>query len=441
MSTRDNVTCDRPRYMARAQPRAFRALFSGSGVLDVENTRVRAYPGLGGPAPDTRALYRVALELVPEASRALDLGCGAGLGVLELLGGIPDVLGVDSDPDAVHFARHYLPQAKFELEQGGAAAAATAADLVCVVDVLGQVASPEQLLRKARRALGSGGRVFIAEPEAYPAQDLVPPVTRAFSRSFLSALLARSGLEPERWLDDVGQFVACLARPANDGGAWECLEAADLAYDRGDFAAALQQYSDVAQSASPSVALEARVGAARAGLALGRPDAAAAEFMAAARIAPESARPLAGLSLLSLQGDDRATALSLAVQALDCDPTEAFAAQALAESADSLQQEDALAAWRITSNLAPADLKAASELARHACARGDVAYAIGVLERLRQFRSDLGVDFHVTLAWLCLQAGRSGDARLEAEVARVMDPEAEAVLELWAELEAVPVRA
>jgi tetratricopeptide (TPR) repeat protein len=170
----------------------------------------------------------------------------------------------------------------------------------------------------------------------------------------------------------------------------------------------------------------------------GELDRAAEALLSAARHAPASARPLAGLSLLSLVGNDRTSALSLAVQAIQNDPAEAAAAQALAEAAESLQQADALAAWRLTSSLAPADVRAASELARLAAERGDFAYAISVLERLRDFRADVGVDFHVTLGWLCLQAGRTADARLEAEMARVIDPDAGAVRELWARIEAAP---
>jgi hypothetical protein len=57
-----------------------------------------------------------------------------------------------------------------------------------------------------------------------------------------------------------------------------------------------------------------------------------------------------------------------------------------------------------------------------------------VLERLREFHAELNADYHVTLAWLYITAERNGDARLEAEVARVMDPESEGVKELWAYL-------
>jgi len=303
--------------------------------------------------------------------------------------------------------------------------------------VLGQSPAPEQVLRRARRALGRDGHVFIAEPLAYPTQDLLPPVMQAFSKPMLTALMARAGLEPQLWLDDVGHFVVCLARPTQDD-LWQTLEQAEQAAAEGQHDRALELYTLASRSESANVALEARLGMAQAHCDRGHLDQAADALLGAARTAPDNARPLAGLSLLSLVGNDRMSALSLAVRAIENDPAEASAAQALAEAADSLQQADALAAWRLTSSLAPADVRAASELARLAAERGDFAYAISVLERLRDFRSDVGVDFHVTLGWLCLQAGRVADARLEAEIARVMEPDGDTVRELWARVEAAP---
>ena len=84
--------------------------------------------------------------------------------------------------------------------------------------------------------------------------------------------------------------------------------------------------------------------------------------------------------------------------------------------------------------LAPSDVEIATEVARRAAGRADLGYAIWVLERVREFRPDLGVDYHVALAWLYITADRMGDARLEAELARVMDPESAGVKELWEHL-------
>jgi hypothetical protein len=111
------------------------------------------------------------------------------------------------------------------------------------------------------------------------------------------------------------------------------------------------------------------------------------------------------------------------------------AVQSLARAADSLDQRDAFPTWRIANELAPADLGTAIELSRLAAGRGELHYAIWVLERLRDFRADLSADFHVTLSWLYVTAERVEEARLEAQLGRVKDPASSGVLELLAHLD------
>jgi hypothetical protein len=108
----------------------------------------------------------------------------------------------------------------------------------------------------------------------------------------------------------------------------------------------------------------------------------------------------------------------------------------MAAAADQLQQPEAYASWRLANGLAPADLAGAIETSRLAAASGELAYAVWVMERVRLFRADLTADFHVTLAWLYAGWNRLGEARLEAELARVKAPDSPAVLELWSQLEA-----
>lgn len=120
--------------------------------------------------------------------------------------------------------------------------------------------------------------------------------------------------------------------------------------------------------------------------------------------------------------------------ALERDPCDPGAMQCLARAAGVMLDDEAYASWRIANGLVPSDVEIATEVARRAAVRSDLRYAIWVLERVREFRPDLGVDYHVTLAWLYLTADRPGDARLEAELARVMDPESAGVKELWEHL-------
>jgi hypothetical protein len=154
----------------------------------------------------------------------------------------------------------------------------------------------------------------------------------------------------------------------------------------------------------------------------------------AAALSPDDARSLASLSEISFVTGDAPRSLELAIGAVERDPCEPNAVQSLARAAETLQRDEAFASWRIANGLAPADIAVASEASRMAAARGEHMYAIWVFERLREFHGDLGVDYHVTLAWLYESAGRPGEARLEAELARAMDPESMGVKELWAHL-------
>ena len=97
---------------------------------------------------------------------------------------------------------------------------------------------------------------------------------------------------------------------------------------------------------------------------------------------------------------------------------------------------DALNAWRIAVNLAPDDLEVATGLARASAARQNYGFAIHVFERLRGYDTALGLQFHVTLAWLLLADGRKNDAAVEARYAAAIAPDDAAVSELVAAIAA-----
>jgi 2-polyprenyl-3-methyl-5-hydroxy-6-metoxy-1,4-benzoquinol methylase len=422
-----------PQYQRSPKSNVFSAVFPNR-ELQVETGRRRRYPGLLGAAPDTRALYDAAAQLLSGATRVLDYGCGSGMGAAELRCHFEHVTAVDVDPAAVEFARAYLRSIDV-LEADGSRPSAKEApyDGVVIVDVLGQSASPAATLRAARRWLSPEGRLFIAEPRACPSQALLPPVVRAFSPPALVALLSRAGLELVQWIDGTGNFIACLARPsARDDHRW--LAEADAALASGQLAQALAAYDAIGDEAPRAIRTEALL--ARAELLAGAGDLGAAcqAVLDAATLSPDDARSLAGLAEVSYLTGDVSQSLELAIGALERDPCEPNAVQSLARAAANLKEDEAFAMWRIANGLSPADIGVASELSQRAAARGEHLYAIWVLERLREFHADLGVDYHVTLAWLYLGAGRPGDARLEAELARVKDPEAQGVKELWAHL-------
>jgi SAM-dependent methyltransferase len=418
-----------PQYLRSPKANVFSAVFPSTELL-VDTGRTRRYPGLLGAAPDTRALYDAAAQVLAGAERVLDYGCGSGLGAAELRCHFQHVTALDCDPLAVEFARAYLRSVNVLQEDGTPAVEAEPVhDGLVVIDVLGQSASPEATLRQARRWLAPGGRVFIAESRAYPSQSLLAPAKRAFSPPGLQRVLVRAGLELERWVEGAGNFLACVARAAASEGHRALAEAdAALAAGRPDLA--LAAYGSVAADAPRAVRTEALLGRAELLGAHGEFQAACQAVLDAAALSPDDARSLAGLSEISLLTGDGQRSLELAIGALERDPCEPSAVQSLARAAAALQQDEAFASWRIANGLEPADIAVASELSRIAANRGQLPYAIWVMERLREFHPMLGVDYHVTLAWLLIAAERAGEARLEAEIAKVMEPESPGVIEL-----------
>lgn len=422
-----------PRYQRLPKANAFSATFPGS-ALEVDCGRTRRYPGLLGAAPDTRALYDAAAQWLTGAERVLDYGCGSGMGAAEVRCHFKHVTAVDRDPLAVAFARSYLRSVSVERDDGRSAIAPERLhDAVVVIDVLGQTPSPDAALRSARRWLAPGGRLFIAEPRACPSQVLLAPVVRAFSPPALVSALVRAGLEVVEWIEGAGNFVACVARAAATDPFQRFAEA-ELALASGRPESALSAYAAVRDDALPALRTEALLCRAEILVASGDVTAACQAVLEAAALSPEHSRALAYVSELSLATGDAPRSLELAIGALERDPCEPSAVQSLARAAESLQRDEALASWRLANGLAPADVAVASEVSRLASERGEHLYAIWVLERLRDFHGDLGVDYHVTLAWLYVNADRLGDARLEAELARAKEPESAGVKELWAQL-------
>lgn len=102
--------------------------------------------------------------------RCLDLGCGTGYGAAELAGsgGAAQVVGIDSDPKAIAYARRrYGGAGRFEV---GAAEAfdevGEGFGLITACNLLAQLAAPEEVLRRVAHALAPDG-LFIAS---------VPPI-------------------------------------------------------------------------------------------------------------------------------------------------------------------------------------------------------------------------------------------------------------------------
>jgi SAM-dependent methyltransferase len=434
MQDSDAAEVIQPHYTKSPKPQVFGAVFGPDKTLDVETSRARRFPGLRATAPDTRALYNLAAQALSGCERVLDVGCGSGVGTAVLSQHFGAVTALDRDLGAVAFARSYLRKVNVLHDAGGAALAGLPMhDGACLIDVLGHGPDPLALLRQVRRLLDEKGRVFIAEPRAYSAQALLPPAVRAFSVAGLSELMSRAGFAPEVWFDQAGHFVACVARSVEDD-AWRTLERADLARAARRWEEALRAYASLAESSRPELRLWGLLGSAKVHVGRGQWNTACQCWLDAAAISPDNIRALVGLAEMSLLSGEHNQSLELASRALQQDACDLGAVRILARTAGSMEQQDAFATWQIANALAPTDFETAIELARLAAGRGELPYAIWVLERLRDFRSDLASEFHVTLSWLYLTAERAGDARLEAQLARAKDPASGSVLELWAHL-------
>lgn len=432
--SRENVRA--PQYRRAPGAGQHQATFEGGVSVDVAVGRARRYPGLHAPAPDTTAIYALAAESLAGAQHVVDWGAGAGAGTAELLLTLPSVVALDADATAVAFARAYLRDVSVVHDDGRTDAVPEASfDAACVIDVLGQCASPARVLRQLRRALQPGARVFVAEPRSYPAQALLAPVRSAFSPRELERALVEAGFEIDAWRDDIGHFVACVARASADT-AYEHLSRADAALDRGDVAAALEAYAALPADAPRALRVAALLGRARVHRASGDLESTATRLLEAANIHPRDGHVLAGLAEVALLSGDGVYGLELAVRALEADACDPVHVRALGRLAGALEQQDAYAAWRIASGLCPAHLESAVELSRAAAQRGELPYAIWVLERLRDYHTDLDAAVHETLSWLYLTAERVDDARLEAALAQVKAPESSSVAELCAHIAA-----
>ena len=404
------------------------ARFPSGKRLPVTRDRVRAYPGLTGTAPSTLAFYQAFAPLL-QGRHVLDAGTGSGAGARLLSEHAPHVTAVDSDARALAFAREYAPSVDFLHADLCHGTSIDRADAAFLVDVLGHLARPEAALRGLRACLPVGSQLFVAEPRAYASQRLLAPACRAFSRTALSRLLLRAGFDVDTPLSPSTNFVALIARRADDPSVDALAEGLYQAA-RGQFSSAAKELARARESARADVQLEALLGEAELALAEGDGDGAVRRYFEANELDNGDGRALSGLAHIALRTGNKDDALRLALDALKREPTELSANAAMAIAAEQLSHPDAFNAWRIAANLAPHDLDVAAGLARVSAARGNFAFAIQVFERLRGYGAALGMEFHVTLGWLLLADGRKRDASVEARFAAVIAPENEAVTEL-----------
>jgi SAM-dependent methyltransferase len=405
------------------------ARFPSGERVAVTRSRVRAYPGLSSAAPGTLPFYRTFAPLL-RGKHVLDAGAGSSIGTRVLTERQTHVTALDHDARALAFGREYTPNAEFVQADLCHGLPIDRADAALLVDVLAHVAAPETVLRGLSACMPVGSQLFVAEAKAYPTQVLSAPARRAFSKSGLARLLLRTGFQVDDILCHGESFLALVAHRENSSGLEALVNAFQLA-DRGQFAAAQAEFSRLdSGEASASVRLEALLGRAEVAFALHDGDLAARSYFEAHSLNESDGRALAGLARVALATGEFEDARRLSLDSIARDGTDALASASLAQASEQLGHPSAFDAWQTAVNLAPDDPELATGFARVAAAQQNFSFAIQIFERLRAYEGALGVDFHVTLAWLLLADGRRSDAGIEARHAHTLAPQLEAVSEL-----------
>lgn len=404
--------------------------------VEVKRERARSYPGLAASAPRTDALYRAFAPLC-RGRNVLDVGSGAGTG-LSWLREAASRVGVDSSEVAVAFARRAVPSVSFELLDV-AESELPRAEVAVVVDLLGEVKDPLTVLRRAVRAVGPDGIVCIAEAVASVAQELLPPVRRAFSLPEFEALLAEAGLVVDARVSERG-FWAVVTRPAVSEWS-QGLEAAERLVEEGLPDVALGILSE------PPPSTERALGAwylRRAELYRGERDGDAAlrSLLEAQQLVPGDSRVLTALAEVMLELGAPEDARRFAVAAVERDRLSGRAVHALVRALEGhVEANEALALWALAVRLCPDEIASAVALAGAAANQGTYALGITALERIREFEAAVSVDFHMMLGWLYVMSGRSEDALIEAKIAALKSPgnaEVDALLASACEAQSAP---
>lgn len=418
-----------PLYVSSGRRGCAWAHFGAGEPVPVYRDRRRSYPGLVGEAPPTGPFYAAGRELFHDGSLVLDVGCGSGAGS-RALAERHRVIGLDSDPEALAFARRIAPSLEWVVDALAAPPAVPEANGAVIVDVLGFTRDPGRMLRSVRAVLRQDGRLLVAEPVAHASQWLRHPARRAFTRDELTTLLRGAGFTVDAWARTPGSFLCCVARPtASD--SWRWLGEAERHLHAGAPELALAALARAGTEPQP----ELEIARAQASLARGDGDGAFASLVRVREMAPSDARGHALMARLALAAGAREQALELAIEAVRCDPCSVLAQAAAAEVTEQLGG-DSFDGWRTASILAPADPGVATRFAQTAAARQQAGLAITALERVRAYGDDLGTAFHVTLGWLLVVDGRPEDAKLEARLALARAPGDADALELLAHLEA-----
>jgi len=383
----ESAAAGEPIYIQGRQRSEFVAHFHPGTTVQVELGRRRRYPGLQGPAPPTHLCYRKFLELGLNASRVVDAGCGAGIGLRLLCQSKSRLIGVDNDGKAVAFARRYVPDVELihadvqSLRLNGVGGAAV------VVDVLGLVSDPARFLRSLARRVDGLEALFVAEPIASREQVLEAPARRAFGLSSLRSLFTRCGFELSDWTTVGDGFICAIGRPMRDplGELLGQAEDAYLSHQSQKLEAICRQLN---HSGRAELRLEAALLESRLRFDVNQYDHAIALLSDASALVPEDPRPWAGLSRLALASGNAVQAIRLAENALKLDATDFSSVCSSALAYAEPDPHRSLVAWKTANALAPDEATIARFLCAVALAEGRHEEGLQLLERAGQYQTD-----------------------------------------------------
>ncbi len=405
----------------------FRAAFPGDlTTVEVTRGRERSYPGLFGPAPRTDSIYRALSNFIRDQS-VLDIGSGSGAG-LAVLSAARSRVGVDVSEEAHRFATRATSGVTF-LCLDAAHAELPSADVVTVVDVLGCAQDPGALLRAAARSLGAGGVLYVAEPRASIAQELLPPARAAFSKQGLSVLLAEAGFELESWLSEGRFWVARARREQREWAAQ--FELARTQVRASGFTRALEILEH--PPAQPGGLIEASWAllCAEAHRLQGDGDAALTSLIRGHEQAPDDARILARLAEVLIESGELEEAERFANAAVERDPASAEAVRARARALTAkASPEERVGLWQRALRLDPSNMDLSVRLAIAASEIGCYSMGMSALEKVTEYGGNLPADFHLTLGWLRLMVGRLDEALVECRFAQLLEPDHPGVMDL-----------
>src|SRR5215211_8539599 len=155
----------------------------------------RLVPDEPGPAPEHLASF---VRSLPQAERALDLGCGDGR--LSAQVDAAALVAADVSEVALERARRRLPDAEPVRLRPDAPLplADNDFDLVLCAEMIEHVRDVQLLLSEIRRVLRPGGEAAIATPAHAPVMrvpDPLSPHVRFFTRGSLRRLLEQHGFD------------------------------------------------------------------------------------------------------------------------------------------------------------------------------------------------------------------------------------------------------